>query len=145
FWESSAADNIGERISWTLSRFEALISVKFERNGFGCHARIMHVKRTSFNPSCLCVSVVRPKGFRGSFRLRLRRCPQFSLGLSSHNRQFWEYSEMAVILTVSELTRTVRDVLEGHIGDVWVEGEISNYRKQSSGHHYFTLKDDRSQ
>src|SRR6516165_5522572 len=52
---------------------------------------------------------------------------------------------MATILTVSELTRTVRDVLEGQIGDVWVEGEISNYRKQSSGHHYFTLKDDRSQ
>src|SRR5215831_4289359 len=52
---------------------------------------------------------------------------------------------MALILTVSELTRTVRDVLEGHIGEVWVEGEISNYRKQSSGHHYFTLKDDRSQ
>jgi exodeoxyribonuclease VII large subunit len=52
---------------------------------------------------------------------------------------------MAPILTVSELTRTVREVLEGHIGDVWVEGEISNYRKQSSGHHYFTLKDDRSQ
>src|SRR5580700_3553171 len=52
---------------------------------------------------------------------------------------------MTDILTVSELTRTVRDVLEGHIGDIWVEGEISNLRKQSSGHHYFTLKDDRSQ
>jgi exodeoxyribonuclease VII large subunit len=52
---------------------------------------------------------------------------------------------MTDILTVSELTRTVREVLEGQIGDVWVEGEISNYRKQSSGHHYFTLKDDRSQ
>jgi exodeoxyribonuclease VII large subunit len=52
---------------------------------------------------------------------------------------------MATILTVSELTRAVRDALEGRIGEVWVEGEISNYRKQSSGHHYFTLKDDRSQ
>src|SRR6516165_8805642 len=52
---------------------------------------------------------------------------------------------MATILTVSELTRTVRDILERQIGDIWVEGEISNYRKQSSGHHYFTLKDDRSQ
>lgn len=52
---------------------------------------------------------------------------------------------MASILTVSELTRVVREVLEGRIGDVWVEGEISNYRKQSSGHHYFTLKDDRAQ
>jgi exodeoxyribonuclease VII large subunit len=52
---------------------------------------------------------------------------------------------MASILTVSELTRAVREVLEGRIGEVWVEGELSNYRKQSSGHHYFTLKDDRAQ
>jgi exodeoxyribonuclease VII large subunit len=52
---------------------------------------------------------------------------------------------MAEVLTVSQLTRAVRELVEGHIGQVWVEGEISNYRKQSSGHHYFTLKDDRSQ
>jgi exodeoxyribonuclease VII large subunit len=52
---------------------------------------------------------------------------------------------MATIFTVSEITRVVREILEGRIGEVWVEGEISNYRKQSSGHHYFTLKDDRSQ
>ncbi len=51
----------------------------------------------------------------------------------------------AMIFTVSELTRVVREILEGRIGEIWVEGEISNYRKQSSGHHYFTLKDDRSQ
>jgi exodeoxyribonuclease VII large subunit len=73
------------------------------------------------------------------------RLVPFSLNFSSPNHRFWDYSEMALILTVSELTRTVRDVLEGHIGEVWVEGEISNYRKQSSGHHYFTLKDERSQ
>src|SRR6202034_1653388 len=52
---------------------------------------------------------------------------------------------MATILTVSELTRVVREILEGRIGEVWVQGEISNLRKQSSGHHYFTLKDDRAQ
>jgi exodeoxyribonuclease VII large subunit len=52
---------------------------------------------------------------------------------------------MTSILTVSELTRTVREILESKIGDIWIEGEISNHRKQSSGHHYFTLKDDRSQ
>ena len=52
---------------------------------------------------------------------------------------------MPTIYSVSDLTSAVRDLLEGHIGEVWVEGEISNYRKQSSGHHYFTLKDDRSQ
>jgi exodeoxyribonuclease VII large subunit len=52
---------------------------------------------------------------------------------------------MATIFSVSEFTRRVRDLLEGRLGDVWIEGEISNYRKQSSGHHYFTLKDDRAQ
>jgi exodeoxyribonuclease VII large subunit len=52
---------------------------------------------------------------------------------------------MATIFSVSEFTRRVRDLLEGHLQDVWIEGEVSNYRKQSSGHHYFTLKDDRAQ
>jgi exodeoxyribonuclease VII large subunit len=52
---------------------------------------------------------------------------------------------MATIFSVTEFTRRVRDLLEGHLRDVWIEGEISNYRKQSSGHHYFTLKDDRAQ
>ncbi len=49
------------------------------------------------------------------------------------------------ILSVWELTRTVRACLEEGIGEVWVEGEISNFRRQASGHQYFTLKDDRSQ
>src|SRR5260221_1939601 len=52
---------------------------------------------------------------------------------------------MATIFSVTEFTRRVRDLLESHLRDVWIEGEISNYRRQSSGHHYFTLKDDRSQ
>jgi exodeoxyribonuclease VII large subunit len=45
------------------------------------------------------------------------------------------------ILTVSQLTQEIQEVLEGRIGSVWVEGEISNHRAQSSGHQYFTLKD----
>ncbi len=45
------------------------------------------------------------------------------------------------ILTVTQLTRRVKEVLERQIGSVWVQGEISNHRLQSSGHHYFTLKD----
>jgi len=49
------------------------------------------------------------------------------------------------VLTVTELTRTVRSVLEESVGMVWVEGEVSNYRKQPSGHQYFTLKDAQSQ
>ena len=38
------------------------------------------------------------------------------------------------ILSVTELTRSVRELVEGTIGEVWVEGEISNLRKQASGH-----------
>ena len=49
------------------------------------------------------------------------------------------------ILTVSELTGIVRSLLETEIGEVWVAGEISNLRRQSSGHVYFTLKDEQSQ
>ena len=49
------------------------------------------------------------------------------------------------VYSVSELTRSVRSVLESQFGRVRVEGEIANYRKQASGHQYFTLKDDRSQ
>ena len=50
-----------------------------------------------------------------------------------------------VVLTVSALTRKVRGLLEEGIGEVWVEGEVSNLRRQSSGHAYFTLKDAGSQ
>lgn len=49
------------------------------------------------------------------------------------------------ILTVTELTRRVASLLEGEIGEVWIEGEISNHRRQTSGHHYFTLKDAHTQ
>jgi exodeoxyribonuclease VII large subunit len=49
------------------------------------------------------------------------------------------------ILTVSELTREIKDILEDKFPNVWVEGEISNLRIPPSGHIYFTLKDDSSQ
>src|SRR4030043_407686 len=49
------------------------------------------------------------------------------------------------ILTVSELTQEIKDILEDRFPDVWIEGEISNLRMPPSGHIYFTLKDDFSQ
>ncbi|GJL53783.1 MAG: exodeoxyribonuclease 7 large subunit [Nitrospirales bacterium] len=49
------------------------------------------------------------------------------------------------ILTVSELTRQIRSTLEDQFPVVWVEGQISNLRRPSSGHQYFTLKDQSSQ
>jgi len=49
------------------------------------------------------------------------------------------------VLTVSELTARIRDLLAKNFADIWVEGEISNCREAQSGHIYFTLKDDRAQ
>ena len=45
------------------------------------------------------------------------------------------------VLRVQDLTRRIKRLLESQIGQVWVQGEVSNHRKHSSGHHYFTLKD----
>ena len=49
------------------------------------------------------------------------------------------------ILSVTELTIRVRDALEQHVGEIWVEGELSNCRIWNTGHLYFTLKDSSSQ
>jgi exodeoxyribonuclease VII large subunit len=49
------------------------------------------------------------------------------------------------VLSVSELTTQVKRLIEQHIGTVWVTGEITNFRAQSSGHCYFTLKDANTQ
>ncbi|MBU4346668.1 MAG: exodeoxyribonuclease VII large subunit [Candidatus Omnitrophica bacterium] len=46
------------------------------------------------------------------------------------------------IYTVSELTQDIKLVLENTLGEVWVEGEVSNFRPAASGHFYFTLKDE---
>jgi exodeoxyribonuclease VII large subunit len=48
-------------------------------------------------------------------------------------------------LTVAELTAQIKDALEGQFPSVWVSGEISNYSRPSSGHSYFTLKDEQAQ
>src|SRR5687768_8924447 len=49
------------------------------------------------------------------------------------------------VLSVSELTSQVRRLVEQHVGTIWVTGEITNFRLQTSGHIYFTLKDAVSQ
>src|SRR6266481_2525990 len=55
------------------------------------------------------------------------------------------FQQTAKVLTVSELTRSIRGTLETKFGAVWVQGEISNYKLHPSGHQYFTLKDARAQ
>ncbi|OQY29349.1 MAG: exodeoxyribonuclease VII large subunit [Candidatus Cloacimonetes bacterium 4572_55] len=50
----------------------------------------------------------------------------------------------AIIYQVGELTDHIKKLLQTRIGSVWVEGEISNYKRHSSGHLYFSLKDHKS-
>ncbi|MCX6135880.1 MAG: exodeoxyribonuclease VII large subunit [Ignavibacteriales bacterium] len=54
-------------------------------------------------------------------------------------------SDSEQILTVIELTRRIKGVLELGFGDVWVMGEVSNCKYHTSGHIYFTLKDESAQ
>ncbi|QTF07542.1 exodeoxyribonuclease VII large subunit [Brenneria izadpanahii] len=51
----------------------------------------------------------------------------------------------SAIFTVSRLNQTVRQLLEMEMGQIWLSGEISNFSQPSSGHWYFTLKDERAQ
>jgi exodeoxyribonuclease VII large subunit len=60
----------------------------------------------------------------------------------------WDFGELFPVeqpvrkaLSVTELTAQIRRLLEQQVGHVWVTGEITNLRAQSSGHMYFTLKD----
>ena len=48
-------------------------------------------------------------------------------------------------ITVSELNRRARTLLEQGIARIWVEGEISNMARPASGHIYFSLKDEKAQ
>src|SRR6266704_674321 len=61
---------------------------------------------------------------------------QLAFSFSPLERRIW---------TVRDLVSTVRTHIEREYGDVWVEGEISNFRAHDSGHLYFTLKDQNAQ
>jgi len=71
--------------------------------------------------------------------------------MSKPTKSQWDFGELFPaettrrVLTVSELTTQVKRLLEKSIGLVWVTGEVTNLRLQSSGHVYFTLKDPNAQ
>ncbi|HQJ74110.1 MAG TPA: exodeoxyribonuclease VII large subunit [Bacteroidota bacterium] len=49
------------------------------------------------------------------------------------------------IYTISEITVQIKKLLESNFSQITIQGEISNFKKQSSGHIYFTLKDENAQ
>lgn len=58
---------------------------------------------------------------------------------------FSQSAPSAKIFSVTSLNRMARNILESEIGQIWISAEISNFVAASSGHWYFTLKDDRAQ
>ncbi len=56
---------------------------------------------------------------------------------------FFDLADFAPTLTVTQLARRIKDVVEEDaiLNDVWVRGEVSNFVQANSGHVYFTLKD----
>jgi exodeoxyribonuclease VII large subunit len=67
--------------------------------------------------------------------------------VSKPSKSQWDFGELfppaetRKVLSVWELTTDIKRLLEKSVGSVWVSGEITNLRAQSSGHVYFTLKD----
>ena len=70
-------------------------------------------------------------GFSGTLRPMSAAPPRFETAQS--------------VLSVSQLARRARLLIEEHLGEVSVEGELSNFRRPGSGHWYFTLKDQGAQ
>ncbi len=48
-------------------------------------------------------------------------------------------------LSVTQVVRKMKRAIESEVGRLWIEGEVSNLKKQGSGHWYFSIKDDGSQ
>jgi exodeoxyribonuclease VII large subunit len=67
--------------------------------------------------------------------------------MSKQSKSQWDFGELfpveatRKVFSVAELTEQIRRLLEKQIGQLWVSGEVTNFRAQSSGHIYFTLKD----
>lgn len=49
------------------------------------------------------------------------------------------------VLSVSDLNRHIKEILEGRFSSIWLKGEISNFKAHTSGHFYFSLKDSKAQ
>lgn len=67
--------------------------------------------------------------------------------MAKTSKSQWDFGELfpaealRKVYSVTELTGQIRRALESQLGEVWVTGEITNYKLQGSGHAYFTLKD----
>lgn len=76
---------------------------------------------------------------------RTRATLPYTAPMASRSEPGLPFEDERSVLTVTALNREARLIIETGLGHVWVEGEISNVARPSSGHMYFTLKDARAQ
>jgi exodeoxyribonuclease VII large subunit len=80
------------------------------------------------------------------YRLRAYICVTYTTLMESPGDNLeLELAPQREVFTVSALNREARHLIEGSFGVIWVEGEISNLARPSSGHMYWSLKDDSAQ
>ena len=74
--------------------------------------------------------------------IRVQFASRFHYGYN-FTMQYSLFTQQPEAVTVSELTRYIREMfeLDYRLQDIWVQGEVSNLSRPSSGHVYFTLKD----
>ena len=72
--------------------------------------------------------------------------------MSRKQHSQWEFDQLLgsepesrKVYTVTNLNRAVKSLIEAQLGSVWVEGQITGLRRQSSGHLYFSIKDEQGQ
>jgi exodeoxyribonuclease VII large subunit len=65
--------------------------------------------------------------------------------MTQENLSIFEQNKADSILSVEQLNKKIRGIIESQFFMVWVKGELSNFKAHSSGHFYFSLKDAQSQ
>src|ERR1039457_4787684 len=93
-------------------------------------------------PACASRTPTRPINFSAT---NIAMAGRFRTNqMSKQSKSQWDFGELfppeqtRKVLSVSELTTQIRALLEKQIGQIWVSGEVTNLRAQSSGHMYFT-------
>ncbi len=71
--------------------------------------------------------------------------------MNREQQSLWDFGGLAEqgkarkVYGVAELNRRVKGLLEGQLGTIWVEGQVTGLRRQASGHFYFSIKDEKGQ
>ncbi len=108
----------------------------------------------TWSPLLSCESKKRGRGEAISDRYEIASSPpqlrfaKQTAGAPRNDRRIMKTIDLETerrVFSVSEITRNIRFALEQQFSDVWVEGEISGFKFHSSGHMYFSLKDESSQ